>query len=73
MVGLIKDNNKVPFISLADFIDNDKLNAAKQELAAYKEKQDNYYFRIFHITSQNVTSFLSIYFMMAGERRIEFE
>ena len=41
MVGLIKDNNKVPFISLADFIDNDKLNAAKQELAAYKEKQDN--------------------------------
>jgi hypothetical protein len=41
MVGLIKDNNKVPFISLADFIDNDKLNAAKQELSAYKEKQDN--------------------------------
>lgn len=41
MIGLIKDNNKVPFISLADFIDNDKLNAARQELTAYKEKQDN--------------------------------
>jgi hypothetical protein len=41
MIGLIKDNNKVPFISLDSFIDSDKLNAAEQELLAYKEKQDN--------------------------------
>ena len=39
MIGLIKNNNKVPFISLDDFINNDKLKAAEQELLAYKEKQ----------------------------------
>ena len=41
MIGLIKNNNKVPFISLDDFINNNKLKAAEQELLAYKEKQDN--------------------------------
>ncbi len=41
MIGLFKNGNKVPFISLADFIDSDKLVAAKHELAEYKLKQDN--------------------------------
>ncbi len=40
MIGLIKNNTKVPYISLDYFIDNDKLAAAKQELVEYKQKQD---------------------------------
>lgn len=40
MIGLIKDNNKVPFISLENFIDESKLNAALEEMETYKVKQD---------------------------------
>lgn len=32
MVGLIKNSTKVPFISLQDFVDNSKYQAAKEEL-----------------------------------------
>lgn len=40
MVGLIKNNTKVPFISLESFIDTSKYQAAKEELKNYKIKQD---------------------------------
>ena len=40
MIGLIKENNKVPFISLENFIDESKLNAALEEMETYKVKQD---------------------------------
>lgn len=40
MIGLFKDNTKVPYISLANFVDNSKLVEAKQELVEYKHKQD---------------------------------
>jgi hypothetical protein len=40
MIGLIKNNNKVPFISLESFIDESKLNAALEEMETYKTKQD---------------------------------
>lgn len=40
MIGLIQNGNKVPFISLEKFIDEDKLQAALQEMEAYKIKQD---------------------------------
>jgi len=40
MIGLIKNSIKVPFISLQDFVENSKFIAAKQELAQYKQKQD---------------------------------
>ena len=32
MIGLIKNSIKVPFISLQDFVDNSKYEAAKEEL-----------------------------------------
>lgn len=35
MVGLLKNDVKVPFISLSDFIDHDKLKAANLELESY--------------------------------------
>jgi hypothetical protein len=40
MIGLIKNNIKVPCISLESFVDNSRFIAAKQELALYKQKQD---------------------------------
>jgi hypothetical protein len=40
MIGLIENGNKVPFISLEKFIDEDKLQAALAEMVAYKVKQD---------------------------------
>ena len=40
MIGLIEDGKKVPFISLEKFIDEVKLQAALEEMQAYKVKQD---------------------------------
>ena len=40
MIGLIENEKKVPFISLERFIDEDKLQAALEEMEAYKVKQD---------------------------------
>ena len=40
MIGLIKNGEKVPFISLESFIDESKLQAALEEMEAYKVKQD---------------------------------
>jgi hypothetical protein len=40
MIGLIKNEKKVPFISLESFIDEVKLQAALEEMEAYKVKQD---------------------------------
>jgi hypothetical protein len=37
VVGLIKNNTKVPFISLQDFVDNSKYEAAKEELRSSKD------------------------------------
>lgn len=41
MVGLIKNKEKVPFISLGEFIDYDKLNLSLTELEEYRIKQEN--------------------------------
>ena len=40
MIGLIENGKNVPFISLEKFIDEDKLQAALEEMEAYKIKQD---------------------------------
>ena len=40
MIGLIEDGKKVPFISLEKFIDEAKLQAALEEMEAYRVKQD---------------------------------
>jgi hypothetical protein len=40
MIGLIKNEKKVPFISLEKFIDESKLHAALEEMETYKVKQD---------------------------------
>jgi hypothetical protein len=40
MIGLIENEKKVPFISLERFIDEAKLQAALEEMEAYKVKQD---------------------------------
>ncbi len=40
MVGVYKNRNKLPFISLENFVDENLLNLSMQELAEYKEKQD---------------------------------
>jgi elongation factor P len=40
MIGLIENGEKVPFISLESFIDESKLQAALEEMEAYKVKQD---------------------------------
>lgn len=40
MIGLIENEKKVPFISLESFIDEAKLQAALEEMEAYKVKQD---------------------------------
>jgi hypothetical protein len=37
VVGLIKNSTKVPFISLQDFVDNSKYEAAKEELRRNKD------------------------------------
>ena len=47
MVGLIKNNTKVPFISLESFINASKYQAAKEELENYKIKQDTEGLEIF--------------------------
>ena len=47
MVGLIKNNTKVPFISLESFIDMSKYQAAREELENYKIKQDTEGLEIF--------------------------
>jgi len=41
MIGLIKDGNVVPFISLEQFVDYDKLKYVSDELEEYKIKQEN--------------------------------
>jgi hypothetical protein len=40
MIGLIENGKNVPFISLERFIDESKLQAALEEMEAYKVKQD---------------------------------
>jgi hypothetical protein len=41
VIGLLKNNAKVPFISLSDFIDHNKLTSAKLELESYWLDQKN--------------------------------
>ena len=41
MVGLIKNSEKVPFITLEQFIDTNKLTEALNEIEEYRLKQEN--------------------------------
>lgn len=47
MVGVYKNGNKIPFISLEKFLNENMLNSAMKELAEYKIKQDTENLEIF--------------------------
>ena len=66
MVGLIKNNTKVPFISLESFINASKYQAAKEELKDYKIKQDTEGLEVF--VGYNGTDWISDHLFQKRQR-----